>query len=42
MKSINSIDRSSYLQVLDTAKFSRFHIRAILISGTVSRLIFKL
>jgi hypothetical protein len=39
MTGITPIDRSTYLQALDTAKFSRFHIRAIIVSGAVSRLI---
>jgi hypothetical protein len=34
-----AIDPSSYLQTLDNAKFSRFHIRAIVVSGAVSLVI---
>lgn len=40
MMDVYPIDHSSQLQNLDTAKFNRFHFRAIIISGTVGEFIF--
>jgi hypothetical protein len=36
MTGTTPIKQSTYLQALDTAKFSRFHIRTIVVSGAVS------